>query len=96
MNVIQAVQDAVARMSSCVVGMKVLLLDADTAGIVSLVASQTQMMQREVFLFERIDNERDQMIHLKAICFLRPTPENITLLQKELRDPRYGEYYICL
>lgn len=94
MNVIQAVQDAVARMSSCVVGMKVLLLDADTAGIVSLVASQTQMMQREVFLFERIDNERDQMIHLKAICFLRPTPENITLLQKELRDPRYGEYYI--
>jgi vacuolar protein sorting-associated protein 45 len=36
------------------------------------------------------------MAHLKALCFLRPTLENLNLLKKELRKPKYGEYYICM
>ncbi len=35
------------------------------------------------------------MAHLKAVCFIRPTAENLALLKKELRKPKYGEYYIC-
>jgi len=34
--------------------------------------------------------------HLKAVCFLRPTPQNIELLGKELTmdSPRFSEYHV--
>lgn len=42
--------------------------------IVSVVYTQSEILQKEVYLFERIDSQsRDTMKHLKAICFLRPT-----------------------
>lgn len=31
----------------------------------------------------------------QAVCFLRPTRENIAKLRRELRDPRFGEYHLC-
>lgn len=43
-------------------------------GIVSMVYTQSEILQKEVYLFERIDSaNREIMKHLKAICFLRPT-----------------------
>lgn len=62
-----------------------------------MVYSQSEILQREVYLFERIDmiSESETMKYLKCIVFLRPTKENITLLSRELRNPRYGVYYIC-
>ena len=46
-------------------------------GIVSVVYTQSEILQKEVYLFERIDSQnRDNMKHLKAICFLRPTKVN--------------------
>lgn len=43
-------------------------------GIVSMVYTQSEILQKEVYLFERIDSQnREVMKHLKAICFLRPT-----------------------
>lgn len=36
------------------------------------------------------------MEHLKAIVFIRPTEENIQILEKEINDPKYAEYYICI
>lgn len=65
-------------------------------GVISMVFSQSQLLQKEVYLFERIDAEgREQMPHLKAVCFLRPTRENLEHLEKELKSPKYGEYHIC-
>jgi vacuolar protein sorting-associated protein 45 len=65
-------------------------------GIVSLVFSQSEVLQEEVYLFEKIDGaQRDIMAHLKAVCCLRPTDTNITALKAELRKPKYGEYYLC-
>ncbi|KAL3182174.1 hypothetical protein MRX96_022894 [Rhipicephalus microplus] len=34
------------------------------------------------------------MKHMKCIAFLRPIRENVELLVQELRNPRYGQYYI--
>lgn len=31
----------------------------------------------------------------QAVCFLRPTRENVARIRKELRSPRYGEYHLC-
>ena len=61
-----------------------------------MVYAQSEILQKEVFLFERIDvGSRETMKHLKCICFLRPTRENVELLTKELKSPKYGFYYIC-
>lgn len=64
--------------------------------IVSMVYGQSEIQQREVYLFERIDaGNQEPMKHLKCIAFLRPSKENIHTLAMELRRPRYGSYYIC-
>lgn len=45
---------------------------------------------------DRIENNtRDKMRHLKCVCFLRPTAASIEKLIQELRDPCYGDYYLC-
>lgn len=61
-----------------------------------MVFAQSEILQKEVYLFERIDAAaRETMKHLKCICFLRPTKENVQQLSQELRVPKYGLYYIC-
>ena len=41
--------------------------------MVSMVYSQSEILQKEVYLFELLSNEgRETMKHLNAICFLRP------------------------
>eukprot|EP00052_Salpingoeca_macrocollata_P011810 m.91195 g.91195 ORF g.91195 m.91195 type:complete len:558 (-) comp18207_c0_seq2:51-1724(-) len=94
MNVVKAVRDYISKMVSNP-GMKVLLLDQDTTSIVSMVYAQSEVLQKEVYLIERIDNRgRETMHHLKAVCFVRPVPESIEALIAELRQPKYGQYDI--
>lgn len=59
--------------------------------------SQTDMLQKEVYLFERIDSGRsnERLKYLKCIVFIRPTKENIIRLSNELKSPKYGSYFIC-
>ncbi|KAH3732984.1 vacuolar protein sorting-associated protein 45 [Pelomyxa schiedti] len=95
MNVIQAIQEYITRIVSSIPGMKVLVLDTETTGIVSMVYSQSAILQKEVYLFEKLETRnRETMAHLKAVCLLRGTPENARLLQDELRDPKYMEYHL--
>lgn len=47
--------------------MKVLLLDAETTKFVSTVYSQSEILEQEVYLVERLDVERkEQLLHLKV------------------------------
>ncbi|VCX31417.1 unnamed protein product, partial [Gulo gulo] len=96
MNVVFAVKQYVSKMiEDSGPGMKVLLMDKETTGIVSMVYTQSEILQKEVYLFERIDSQnREVMKHLKAICFLRPTKENVDYLIQELRRPKYSIYFI--
>jgi len=50
-------------------GMKVLLLDGETIRIVSTALSQSDILDQEVYLVERIDSERrgGELLHLKAV-----------------------------
>ncbi|CAH0479968.1 unnamed protein product [Peronospora belbahrii] len=75
-------------------GMKVLLLDANTTSIISMVMSQSHILQREVFLVEQLDAVHEQMLHLKAAVFVRPTAHNVELLIQELKSPKYGQYHL--
>ncbi|XP_077988672.1 vacuolar protein sorting-associated protein 45-like [Glandiceps talaboti] len=96
MNVILAVKQYISKMiEEAGQGMKVLLMDKDTTSYVSMVYSQSEILQKEVYLFERIDSpNRESMKHLKCICFVRPTRENIELLCHELKAPKYNLYFI--
>ena len=49
-SIIQALRDYVTKMVADVSGMKVLVMDSETTGIVSMVYTQTQILQQEVFL----------------------------------------------
>ncbi|KAJ1480060.1 Sec1-like protein [Baffinella frigidus] len=95
MDIVYSVQQYVSKMTEGVSGMKALLLDKETTGVVSMVCSRSQVLEKEVFLFQRLDAQRrGQMLHLKAVVFLRPTRENIEMLVRELLDPKFGEYHL--
>ncbi|KAF3935559.1 hypothetical protein ABW19_dt0202883 [Dactylella cylindrospora] len=75
--------------------MKILLLDSETMPIMSTATSQSTLLQHEVFLIDRLENaNREKMRHLKCLCFVRPSADSIQLLVEELRDPKYGEYWL--
>ncbi|CAF0811095.1 unnamed protein product [Adineta ricciae] len=95
-NVIEAVRSYINRMiEDCGSTIKGLVMDKETASIVSMVYAQSEILQKEVFLFERIDIAGQKSLkNLSAICFLRPTDENIQALVRELREPKYGSYFI--
>ncbi|GAB5036017.1 vacuolar protein sorting-associated protein 45, partial [Nannochloropsis oceanica] len=96
LDAIAAIRYYVDRIVSSIEGMKVLLLDEETTQIVSTVYSQTTILEREVYLVERLnpDVPHEPMMHLRAVCFLRPTEENAALLARELAQPKYAEYHI--
>lgn len=60
--------------------------------------SQSELLQKEVFLVEMIDSisvSKESMSHLKAVYFIRPTSDNIQKLRYQLANPRFGEYHLC-
>ncbi|ODN73547.1 hypothetical protein L202_08045 [Cryptococcus amylolentus CBS 6039] len=95
MDVTKAVQTYVFKMINQVSGMKVLLLDAHTTPIVSLVTTQSELLAHEVYLTDRIDNSsREPLNHLSCIAFLSPTRSSIEAVKSELAKPRYGSYWL--
>merc|ERR1719362_150851 len=95
MSIVEGVQEYIQAMVDRISGMKVLILDSETIGIISMVFTQSDILQHEVFLSELIDAEQqERMRHMNAICFLRPTTQNFFLLMKEMKSPKYNEYHI--
>ena len=95
-DIISAVQFYVDKIVAdpSVQGMKALILDPLTTKIVSMVYSQTQILEKSVYLVELLGVEHDPMLHLKASLFVQPTEANLALLIAELRNPKYSEYHI--
>eukprot|EP00878_Enallax_costatus_P020068 GHUV01021198.1.p1 GENE.GHUV01021198.1~~GHUV01021198.1.p1 ORF type:complete len:348 (+),score=82.46 GHUV01021198.1:209-1252(+) len=76
-------------------GYKALLLDKDTMRITSTQFGRTELAEHNVVQIERIDsNDSKEHLELKALCLVRPTRENVTLLKRELRQPRYQSYHL--
>ncbi len=110
-DLFKIVEDYFERMLDEVPGMKCLILDRETMGnlpesnffwtqwykgMISLICSQSQILKKNVYLVETIENpSSEQLQHLSAIYFIRPTGDNIMRLTKELKEPRFREYNIC-
>lgn len=76
--------------------MKLLLMDGETTPTVSCAFAQSEVMQKEVYIFDRIENKTssENIKNLKCVVFVRPTPKNIERLVKELQEPRFSQYYL--
>lgn len=95
MSLVAVAHDYIERMLQDISGMKALILDSQTMSIVSVVYSQSDLLNKQVFLVELVDvKSKESMAHLKAIFFLRPTLENIQHLRRQLASPRFGEYHL--
>jgi vacuolar protein sorting-associated protein 45 len=75
-------------------GMKALILDPLTTQVISMVYSQTQILEKEVYLVELLGKRHEAMTHLKAAVYLSPTESNIEMLCREIREPQFSEYHI--
>ncbi|KAF2720584.1 Sec1-like protein [Polychaeton citri CBS 116435] len=81
--------------NNAVAKMKILLLDSETIPILSSATTQSALLNHNIYLSDRLDNsEREKMRHLRCVCFIRPSSDSIQFLIDELREPKYGEYYI--
>lgn len=95
LNLFKIVEDYFDRMLEEVSGMKCLVLDKETTVIISLICSQSQILKKNVYLIETIENpSKEKLLHLNAIYFVRPTEENITKLIAEIKERRFNEYNI--
>ncbi|EMD40076.1 hypothetical protein CERSUDRAFT_132878 [Gelatoporia subvermispora B] len=95
MDVVKAVETYITKMVSVPPAMKVLLLDNHTTPIVSLASTQSTLLSHQVYLTDKIDNKkRDKMQHMKCVCFLQTSEESLEALEAELREPKYGDYFL--
>lgn len=76
-------------------GMKVLLLDKETKGIVSMVYGMSEILEKDIFLVSSLDKKRADVKHMKALVFIRANVENLHLLKEELAAPKCSEYHLC-
>jgi len=74
-------------------GVKALLLDDHTSRVLSVVTSQSWLLERDVLLIEKLHSPSEHTHDdLHAVVFVRPSPQNVLLLRKELRSPRFASY----
>lgn len=87
--------DYIARIVRSAPGVKALLLDNETARIVGVVSSQSDLFRRDVFLTERLGTKHEgSLSHMTALVFVRPTAENVRALRLELSQPTFGSYHL--
>lgn len=95
MNLIQASQNYLDKLLNDVNGIKSLLLDDITISYISSITSQTNILNKEIYLIDKVGNKSRQRIsHLKCLVFITPTTESINQLILELSNPLYSQYYL--
>lgn len=74
---------------------KVLLLDKHTTPIILMCYTQTQLLQHNVILVEKIENQSSllRMKQLNCVVYVKPTPDTLNCLANELASPHYGANY---
>lgn len=96
MDIIAAIRSYIDKIigDAALSGMKALILDPVTTQIVSMVYSQTQILEQEVYLVELLGKKHEPMTHLKAAVFIQPTEANSQLLLAEFLNPKFAEYHL--
>ena len=88
-NMLPVAEDYFQNIFGEIPGMKGLLLDKETSGIISIIYTQSKLYKNDIYLIQKIDDSTEKLTHLKAVYFVRPTQVNLDLIFKELKDPRF-------
>jgi len=101
LSVEQPLLGYIKKMIEQVHGSKVLYLDKITTGIIAQLLTQSQALEYNVFLMQQLGieiknnkNKRNNIAHLRAVVFVRPTDENVQYLINHLKDPKHEYYHI--
>lgn len=74
---------------------RVLLLDDTTSSIISMVATQSELLKHEFYLVDKLGNaNRDRLRNLPCICLLEPSELVVANLCDEMGSPNYKSYDI--
>lgn len=93
MDLIKVGECYIQRLTAGDIKPRILLLDQETMGIISLCTTQSNLLKHDIYLVDRIDNmARQKMRHLDCVCFVRPTNDVVAQLVTELRNPLYAKY----
>ena len=99
MDVYSIVEAYMRKALSSIEGMKILLVDEETSGIISLVMSQSKLFEYDVFLVDYLSSDsgqqREKQKNLNCLVLVRPTVGNIEAIADELKDPKYSSYHLC-
>jgi vacuolar protein sorting-associated protein 45 len=95
-NLFSLVSEYVDRMLPEDGTMKVLLVDKDTLGILSVAYSQSQLLKKGVFLVDDVENnmQRKPMMAMRCVAFIRPAAHLVRALCDEIRSSKYQNYTV--
>lgn len=76
--------------------MKVLLLDDTTTHVISMALTQAELLERQVFLVDHIENapQRNAMKLMHCVIFIRPENASVDAACAELERAKYKSYSI--
>ncbi|KAJ4460877.1 putative vacuolar protein sorting 45A [Paratrimastix pyriformis] len=77
--------------------MKALITDDATKSMINAIFTHSELVQKNVFLLENIEIQARSTMPpcvLHAIVFVRPTRQNIDLLCREIRCPKFARYHL--
>ncbi|KAM7532820.1 hypothetical protein Aperf_G00000129068 [Anoplocephala perfoliata] len=94
MDIYESVRVYFSKMFAIPPGMKVLVVDEETLAVISVAMAFSEIMEKDIFLVERIKGAREPLNHLTGVYFVRPTSENVTLISQDLKSPKYASYYL--
>lgn len=95
-NLLPIAEDYIKLMSTNIQGMKGLIFDSETKVIFSLITSKSLAVKEEIFMFDEIQNlkQDEKYLNIKGVFFLRPTEQNVDFLIKILKEPNFSDIYI--
>ena len=94
-SLVEIQRDYITKIAKSVEGLKCLILDKNTAELVSLNFLQSECFELEIFLFEDIATiKEEKMTYVSAIYMINAHEKNFNLLFEEITNPNFKDYHI--
>ena len=91
----QIQRDYLTTICSVVSNIKALIVDQTTSSFISLNLLESELFSLNVFLVQEITTlKREEFENISALYVVAATPENVSMICKELRDPGFKSYHL--
>lgn len=96
-NLVEVQRDYLLRIMDEVSGRKVLIVDENSMKLISMMVTQSELLQREVYLVERLEemSKEKDIGTLKSLILISPSAQNISILEEELSNFSITLAFLC-